>query len=241
VRTDGKVIVELHWALTGKHWPFPFDFERLQARLISVLCGGATILSFPPEDLLLFLCVHGSRHQWERLTWICDVAELVRAHQQIDWQGLLEQAEMSGAKRMLLLGLFLANGLLGADLPEDVLQSTRDDLKVKLLAGQVQARLFAHATGLPQLADRSAFRTHAFLVKVRERLQDKIQYFVHYPFRLHTANLQYLFNTARVDKTDRMPLFLPPFLSSFYRQRLRPIQQVVQYVLRRVKALLKAP
>ena len=177
VRADGRVVVELHWALAGKHWSFPFDFKRMQARLTPVLCGGATIPSFQPEELLLFLCVHGSRHQWQRLMWICDVAELIRAHQQLDWSRLLEQAQTSGGKRMLLLGLFLANDLLSTDLPQDILQSIQEDPTVKLLAGQVWAQLFAHA-------DRSPFHALAFHIKVRERLQDKIHYFVHFPFRM---------------------------------------------------------
>lgn len=62
VRTDGKIPVELHWALTGKHWPFPFDFDRLRAHLIPVSCREAQLFSLRPEDLLLFLCVHGAKH-----------------------------------------------------------------------------------------------------------------------------------------------------------------------------------
>src|SRR5207245_4104462 len=116
-------------------------------------------------------------HQWQRLMWICDVAELIRAHQQMDWQRLLEQAKTSGGKRMLLLGLFLANDLLGTDLPEHILPGIQADPKVKLLAGQVRAQLFAHA-------DQSPFRSLAFHIEVRERLQDKIQYLVHFPFRM---------------------------------------------------------
>ena len=245
VRNDGRVIVELHWALTGKNWPFPFDFERLQACLIPVreipaLCEGVTIHSFPPEDLLLFLCVHGARHQWQQLLWLCDIAELIRAHPQMEWQRLLEQAKSSGSKRMLLLGLFLANDLLGAELPNSVRQSTQEDPKVTVLARQLRAQFSAYATGRPQRDDRSAFRAHVFLLAVRERFQDKVQYLVHYPFDLHTSHLQVLFDTARADEAGRTPLFLPSFLASFYYRRLRPIQRVAQYVLRRVKALFRS-
>jgi hypothetical protein len=183
VRADSKVIVELHWALAGKHWSFPFDFERLRERLMPVVCGGAAMPSFQPEDLLLFLCVHGSRHQWQRLMWICDIAELIRTQPRMDWQRLLGQAETSGGKRMLLLGLFLANDLLGADLPGDVWQSIREDPPVKSLAGQVWAQLFAHA-------DQSPFRSLAFHTQVRERLRDKIRYCVHFPFRMRRRFLR---------------------------------------------------
>jgi hypothetical protein len=41
-------------------------------------------LGYPrgPEDMLLFLCVHGGKHQWTRLAWICDVAEFIREAQE---------------------------------------------------------------------------------------------------------------------------------------------------------------
>jgi hypothetical protein len=239
VRADGRVIVEVHWALTGKHWPFPFDFERSHAHLVPVSCGDATLPSFLPEDLLVFLCVHGSRHQWERLMWLCDIAELIRTHPQMEWQRLLARAETSGSKRMLLLGLSLANDLLGTDLPEDILQSVQQDTKVKMLAGQVQTQLSVHPTGLPRLADWSAFRIHVFLVKVRERFRDKIQYFLHYPFRMHIAHMLLLLAVTTADEKAQTASRLPPFLSSFYYRRLRPIQRVVQYELWQVKALLK--
>lgn len=234
IRADSRVTVELHWALAGKYWPFSFDFERLQQRLAPVLCKDTTIPSFQPEDLLLFICVHGAKHKWERLMWICDVAELIRAHQQMDWQRLLKQAETSGSKRILFLGLFLANDLLRTDLPEDVLQRIQAAPKVKLLAEQVRAQLFVRA-------DRPPFHAFAFHLKVRERLPNKIQYFVYYPFRIHIAHLRSLFETATADEKEQIPLFLPSFLASFYSRRLRPFYRVAEYELRRVKALLKAP
>ena len=118
-------------------------------------------------------------------------------------------------------------------------QSIQEDPKVKVLAGQVWAQFSAYATGVPERDHRAALRDHAFLFRVRERLQDKVQYLVHFPFRLHTAHLQLLFNAARSDETGRMPLVVPRLLASFYYHRLRPIQRVVQYELRRVKAHLR--
>jgi hypothetical protein len=99
VRTDGRVTIELHWEVSWRYWPFPFDFARLWTCLTPVFLEGETIHSFPPEDLLLILCAHGSKHQWERLLWICDIAELVHIHQRIDWRGLMEQARTLGTKR----------------------------------------------------------------------------------------------------------------------------------------------
>ncbi len=183
VRTDGRVIIELHWEVSWRYWPFPFDFERLWTCLTPVFLEGETILSFPPEDLLLILCAHGSKHQWERLMWICDIAELVHVHQGIDWRGLMDQARTLGTQRMLLLGLLLANDLLGTDLPAYVLQSIQADPKVKSLAGQVSEQIFLDVTnGVHQDDNRPTLYRTTFHFRLRERWRDKAQFFVHYPF-----------------------------------------------------------
>ncbi len=48
VRTNGKILVELHWALTGKHWPFPFDFDRLRSMLAG--CSSIPMCSEPASE-----------------------------------------------------------------------------------------------------------------------------------------------------------------------------------------------
>lgn len=189
LHADGRISIELHWAITWRYWPFPLDFEGLWARLGQLPCDNGTIPSLPPDDLLLILSVHGSKHFWERLLWICDVAELVQTHRQIDWQRLLEQAGSLGGKRMLLLGLFLANDLLGTDLPEVIRHSIEADPRVTSLARQLSSQIL---TGTPTPQDdqsRPLFYRTAFYLGMRERLRDKVQFFVRYPFRLHLPAL----------------------------------------------------
>ena len=96
-----------------------------------------------PEDLLLILCVHGAKHYWSKLGWICDVAELLRVHPGLKWTALLLQAKQLGGRRILFLGLFLAHVLLGAGLPEEVWKEINADPVVPWLAAKVQTRLFA--------------------------------------------------------------------------------------------------
>jgi hypothetical protein len=182
-RADSRVTVELHWGFTWKHWSFPFDFACLWARLIPVSLEGTTTRGLSPEDLLLILCVHGAKHGWERLMWICDVAELVRAYQRMNWERLLEQANSLGSKRILFLGLFLANDLLGAELPEEIWQSIQADSRIQWLAGQVSGPLLAGADSVISDDDRPAFARTTFYLTMRERLRDKVQFLVRYPFR----------------------------------------------------------
>lgn len=170
-------VVELHWAIVPRKISFSFDTEDLWTRLERITLGGATVPIFSPEDMLLILCVHGSKHRWRRLTWICDVAELIRAHRDLKWQQIMERAGALGGERMLLLGLFLANDLLRMDLPDHVLRRVKSDRSVNDLAGLVTDQLFREDEGVSGLLDESSFRP--LYLGMRERLSDKIRYCLH--------------------------------------------------------------
>jgi hypothetical protein len=50
------------------------------------------VMALVGEDLLLILCAHGAKHLWMALGWICDVAELLRVHRDMNWPDILEEA-----------------------------------------------------------------------------------------------------------------------------------------------------
>jgi hypothetical protein len=142
VRDDGKVVVELHWRLTSWTRVLAFPLDRLWQRTIRIPLEGTMVRSFATEDLLLYLCVHGTGHRWESLGWVCDVAELIRVHHDLDWESTLAQASEMQSEHWLLLGLCLARDLLGTPLPRHVGQRVEANPRVNLLARQVHERLF---------------------------------------------------------------------------------------------------
>lgn len=232
---DGKVYVDLHWGVTLlKHFSFPIDDERLWERLEPVSLAGMTVRSIPSEDSLQILCIHGSRHCWERLRWICDVAELVRTHQGLDWRRILERADKLGNKRMLFLGLFLAKDLLGAVLPEEAWRRMQADPMIQLLAARVTEWLFSETDRPLGFSERSAY-----YLKVRERLRDRIPHYLrivnHYRHRARRAI---------TNKKDRALLPLPGSLSflyyilAFLYYLLRPIWRAGKYGLWRMKGVI---
>ena len=141
-RDGGRLIVELHWEIAARQFA-PASFGQS-------FVGGTEIIkllhleveSLSTEDLLLSLCVHGAKHLWERLAWICDIAELVRSRPGTDWPRLFERASKLRAGRMLNLGLRLAHDLLDAPLPDDVERRVAADGVAVGLASEVTARLF---------------------------------------------------------------------------------------------------
>jgi hypothetical protein len=125
-------------------------------------------------SLLFSLCVHGSRHLWERLGWICDVAELI-SRRSIDWNVLLKRAVDADSERMFLLGLYLAERLLDAPLPLEVKQRCDADERLPSLAENIIARLFSGTTHVPATS-REIFK---YNLDVRKTLSARARYVLH--------------------------------------------------------------
>lgn len=210
-RRDERVVVELHWGVAPRVFAFPLKPEALWARLSVGTLLGAPIPTLAPEDLLLLLCVHGAKDWWDRLEWVCGVAELVR-NTQLDWPLLLARAAALSSARMLYLGLFLAHDLLEAPLPEWVWQRVGTDAAVRSLAATVGGRLFIAAE---ERCYSLSFRS-AFHVRAKENMLDRLRYC----FRLAT--------TATYEDWEFVAL---PASFSFAYPFLRPLRLLRKYWL----------
>lgn len=152
------VMVELHTEETSRYFPVPPDIDDLWRRTVQVALSGHQVRTFAPEDGLPILCIHGSKDMWERISWIADVAELLRAHPQFDWEAALLLAQSLRAERMLHLGLELAAGLLEAPLPQEIQARVREDRVATQMASEVMARLLSRQESVPGAVGRFGFR-----------------------------------------------------------------------------------
>jgi len=222
VHEDDGSMVDLHWAITERYFSFPLDPECLWERLHRVSLGGSDVPTFSPEDSLLILCVHASKDAWERLRYICDVAELVRTHQDMDWRRVVERAGRLGSERMLFLGLLLARDLLETPLPDEISRRAHADPAVEALVRRIGERLFQRIDHSPRRFVEIPFRP--IHMKMRERLRDKVRYLIRFA-TTHTVG-------------DWMTLPLPkPFFFLYY--VLRPIRLARTYGRKLFKTILK--
>lgn len=141
-RDSGRLIVELHWEVAPQLFAAELTAEQLWRRASPASIRGSEMLMLAPEDVLLSLCVHGAKHLWERLAWVCDIAEWIAAHPELQWPELLAHAGRCGQKRMLLVGLQLAAELLDATLPEAAAAAIRADGAIVRLAEQAKQVIF---------------------------------------------------------------------------------------------------
>jgi hypothetical protein len=169
-RPSDATIIELHWSVVPRAMAPPVALEDLWPNRLHTAILGRTLPSPSHEDMLVVLCIHGSKHRWARLEWICGVAELVRS-KPLDWIRVMARAEEWHAARMLRAGLRLAGDLLGAPVPEAILASARRDQHVGALVDTVLDKLFVDDdSGIDQRA------LYAFQLRAQERLRDKARY-----------------------------------------------------------------
>lgn len=174
VRTEGRVVVELHWTFVEKHWTFRMDPERMWEGLRPVTVLNTTVPTFPPDDLLLLICMHGARDYWMRVGRICDVSELIRAHPKLDLSRILKKTRRLGCERVFLLGLHLAHSLLGMALPEDVRSRVEADPVVGVLTARIRKRLFSRERRLSYTEKR------LLPTQMMERFADRVYYVLYW-------------------------------------------------------------
>ena len=120
IRGPSDPPVEIHWDLLPRCYSVPLDLDSLWDRRRSFSLGGREVASFAPEDLFLILCLHAWKHQYERLAWLVDLAELAGSNPGLDWERMSEQVGRWRMRRIWSLSLFLMKELLDAPIPREV-------------------------------------------------------------------------------------------------------------------------
>jgi len=150
-RTAGeKLSIEIHWLLSPSHFN-PLDADEIRARVVTADIAGSQIRVLCPEDLAVYLCVHGAKHGWDGLARLCDLDRLIDRHK-LDWDVILSRAEQLRISRILAFGLRLTQDLLGSDLPPEVSRWIRADARAMALAGSSRTQL-VERDGISTLRD----------------------------------------------------------------------------------------
>jgi putative nucleotidyltransferase-like protein len=140
-----ETMVELHTQRSMRHFPVAPDLDVFIPRLVPVLLSGHEIKTFAAEDALPILCIHGSKHFWERISWIADISEMIQSRPELDWDEVFRRADSFLGGRMLRVGLALAANLLGTPLPADVVSRVQQDGAATEIAAQIGRRLLRRA------------------------------------------------------------------------------------------------
>jgi len=176
-----KICIEVHWALLSKNYAVDWPEKSLwqESDSVDIECKHISMLSF--NNHLLYLCVHGAKHLFERLEWVCDIDRMVRTREAMvstqenqltrEWSGLFEDAKVLGIERMLLLGLSLAHQLLALPLPKDISDKVLNDSAVQALHQQIISQNYSRQENRGR-----SYSTFGLLWRMRENYSDRMRF-----------------------------------------------------------------
>ncbi len=217
---DGMVNLELHWKLSGSHFSFPFVAKELWSGLQTVEIAGQSVETLAFDDLLIYLCLHGSRHGWEKFGWVCDVHELIGSVEEVDWSSVIHKARKLRCERTLYLGLHLVDHFFHVDFTFPAWKTIRDDASLSAYTKLIRTQLFEESGDVMGKRDR-----YLYHLALRENRRDRYRLHFHYA-------ISYIQELLSPTEADFQSVRLPHVLAPLY-YITRPIRLISRLVLGR--------
>lgn len=142
-----QATVDLHWAFTASHVPFPLAPREIWRTLEQVTIGSHSIATIGGTDLALLLAGHGTKEGWRSLGWVCDFALLVDRQRDLDWSQVHRRAQVQGCGDSVLLACVMAERLMGVAVPQALGPPVKASQRVATLAATLIADLRREAQG----------------------------------------------------------------------------------------------
>ncbi|MFT5452587.1 MAG: hypothetical protein ACI9N9_002080 [Enterobacterales bacterium] len=136
IEPNSGIIFEIHWSLIQQDYPIQLSLDILFENPKYVKINNQDIPTFQTEELLIYLCVHGSKHLWERIEWIKDIDLLIQT-QIIDWNKVEHKTKGSDIDTMFYLGIYLTCVLFETEIPNSIYTYSRENKRLEKLANLI--------------------------------------------------------------------------------------------------------
>ncbi len=207
---QNDMLVEVHWELLSKNYAVAWEEAELWQHNLQITIDDKRLPTLEHINHFLYLCVHGSKHLYERASWVCDIDRYLHSNYITSWHEVLQIATQKGILRMVLLSLLLTHRLLQTPLPAVLQNAIHQDPKVTRLAKYILRQHYQS-----QEISSKNIRSFVVLVQMRERLRDKVRFVV---YALFYPKLQ-----------DFKWVQLPYGVHLFY-PLLRPLRLLLKYL-----------
>jgi len=211
--TKSSVHIELHWKLfrekIGQNKTFQDYFKDAE----TVDINAYTLKTLSKEMLLTYLCIHGSKHVWERIEWINDIYRLLNKHH-VSWEKVLLICKEMQVQRSLYLGLSLCSYFYKINIPEYI----TDNVKTKHIQ-MLQNEVFYFLKN--DLVNNKNYliykQVNYFQSKLLQTKRQKLEHFI--------------FTYFSVTKNDFLAYPLPSYLSWCY-YIIKPFRIILKIIFK---------
>lgn len=149
-KSPGGFILELHWNIQGPHVYLPIEPKCIYEDLEIIKINNFEIFSFSPENLIIILSLHSAKHNWNYLSLLCDISEIINS-QDIKWNEVFKTADKLYVRRILTINILLINDLFDLEIHDNILNNMYSDvyalkivknIKKLLLSKENQLKIF---------------------------------------------------------------------------------------------------
>jgi len=138
----GGIDVDLHCRVVQRFKARSLDMDGIWRRVTKVNFFSREATTFCPEDLLVALCLHAGHHGWMQLSHLCDLAQLLNVHSELDWEIVRSHLGDSNTRRIVDLSLYLLHRHWPVQIPGDILEKVVADPNVIRLAVRIEAEIW---------------------------------------------------------------------------------------------------
>lgn len=118
-----EVPIDLHWHVAHPPYSKYISVAPFWESAVSVNMEGIDTLVLSPENLLIHLCLHVSKHRCSQLLWLVDISEVIHYYgEALDWELLLEEIQRYRIHSVMRYVLHLVKELFDPPMPGFVLE-----------------------------------------------------------------------------------------------------------------------
>ena len=198
IHTKNNVLVECHWVLSSGEFYIDINQWNDLAKPTYHKLQNTKIATLSNEKLLVYLCIHGYKHMWERLEWLVDIVKLNESNS-INWKEVLELSNNVNAERVVLSSLYLCHKILGMHLTKDTSTLLEQNKKLKIITEKMLGNL-KKSYALPE-------------AKQHSKQISSIQF---YMLKTTKSRFAYLKTLVSPTENDYKIIKLPKYLSFLY-------------------------
>lgn len=115
---SNKILIEIHWRLFSQTSLLLIPTDKVFAESHELILAGNRIKVLSPSQNFEFLCLHGSIHQWFRLLWLRDIAQILDKNL-VNTDELFVNAVRNNNQKPVLQAILLSNHFFGTNYPID--------------------------------------------------------------------------------------------------------------------------
>ncbi|MCP4100766.1 MAG: nucleotidyltransferase family protein [Lentisphaerae bacterium] len=122
------ILVEVHWKLFNYDFQGPSFFDFAKKNLIYEELLGARFYTYNFKCNFLYCLIHGSKHRWSRLLWLCDIAAFSNKSE-FDIDEIIALAQTFKVTRLVLNSFYLSRVILGIPQKLEIKKMTASNIK----------------------------------------------------------------------------------------------------------------